>query len=299
VSPLGNPIMVRAILMLIIPTAAIVLGLMLIRALRRSFDAEATLPEPSLRSVQGVPIDLYHTVIQELKQQKHELTMLTQSEQRRARVVENLNQAVFANLPCGVLVFDVHGMVKLANPAARELLGYASITALSAEEVFRGSATQVESSRAFDANPAEGTSAAEMIRVALQDRAPRRLQTQYRTPSGQVRHFAITLSQIRGGDGNCMGVACLIDDLSAFESIRRQQQLHGQISAELALDLRTSLATIAGYAQQLASSRDADLARQIAEDISAEASRLDHHIGGFLIGKGSLAANSASVGGTL
>jgi PAS domain S-box-containing protein len=298
VSPFSNPIMVRAILMLIVPTAAIILGLMLIRGLRRSFEEDATLPEPSLRSVQGVPIDLYHTVIQELKQQKHQLTVLTQTEQRRARVVENLNQAVFANLPSGVVVFDVHGIVKLANPAARELLGFASITALSAEEVFRGSTADSDASSQNADSTQESTSLAELVRITLQDRAPRRLHTQYRTPAGQTRDFAITLSQIRGGDGGSLGTACLIDDLSAFENIRRQQQLHGQISNELALDLRTSLATIAGYAQQLASNRDPDLSQQLAEDISAEAARLDRHIGGFLTGHSSLAV-SASGGGKL
>ncbi len=42
--------------------------------------------------------------------------------------------------------------------------------------------------------------------------------------------------------------------------------------------------TIAGYAQQLAASRDAELARQLAADIAAEAAHLDRTIGGFLAG---------------
>ena len=296
-SPFSNPILARAIFMLIVPAAAIILGLILMRALRRSFEADATLPEPSLRNAAGgVPIDLYHTVIQELKQQKHELTVITQAEQRRTRMAENLNQAVFTNLPTGVVVFDIHGIVKVANPAARELLGYASISALSAEELFHGAEVECDaSSPALTA--ADCTSLAGMVRLTLQDPTPLRLRTQYRTPAGQSRHFAITLSQICGADGNPLGAACLVDDVSAFEDIRRQQQLHGQISAELALDLRTSLATIAGYAQQLASNRDPDLSRQIAEDISAEAARLDRHIGGFLTGHSPLAATSAFAGG--
>jgi signal transduction histidine kinase len=50
----------------------------------------------------------------------------------------------------------------------------------------------------------------------------------------------------------------------------------------MALQLRTSLATISGYAQQLANSRDADLARQLAEDIAGLSAQLDRSIGGFL-----------------
>ena len=54
------------------------------------------------------------------------------------------------------------------------------------------------------------------------------------------------------------------------------------MSGEMALGLRNSLTTIAGYAQQLAASRDAELARQLAADIAAEAAHLDRTIGGFL-----------------
>ena len=64
--------------------------------------------------------------------------------------------------------------------------------------------------------------------------------------------------------------------------IRRQQELRGEMSAEMALGLRNSLTTIAGYAQQLAASRDPELARQLAADIAVEAAHLDRTIGGFL-----------------
>jgi signal transduction histidine kinase len=77
----------------------------------------------------------------------------------------------------------------------------------------------------------------------------------------------------------------MISDRSEFESIRHQQQLQGEISAEMALDLRTSLATIAGYAQQLARSNDSELAPQLATDIASEAARLNRQIGGFLAPK--------------
>jgi len=83
-------------------------------------------------------------------------------------------------------------------------------------------------------------------------------------------------------DGSLLGVACLINDLSELERIRRQQQLQGEISAEMALQLRTSLTTIAGFAQQLANNRDPELAQQLAADIAQEAAQLDRSIGGFL-----------------
>ncbi|MGH9495118.1 MAG: hypothetical protein ACRD3B_08985, partial [Candidatus Sulfotelmatobacter sp.] len=113
----------------------------------------------------------------------------------------------------------------------------------------------------------------------------RRVETKYQTPAGDLRFLSITISQVPALDGSLLGVACLIADLSELESIRRQQELHGEISAEMALQLRTSLATISGYAQQLANSRDAEMAKQLATDIAQEAAQLDRSIGGFLVRK--------------
>jgi signal transduction histidine kinase len=76
--------------------------------------------------------------------------------------------------------------------------------------------------------------------------------------------------------------------------IRRQIELRGELSAEMALALLTSLVSIAGYAQQLSKNRDPDLAQQLASDIANEANHLDRTIGGFLAGK---PAKSAAASG--
>ena len=299
-SPISNPVMLRIILAFFLPAAALVLGIMLVRALRRNIQDEAMLPGLSTSAGDGVPLHLYNTVIQELKQQKHELAVHKQTEQRRARIMESLHQAIFTNLPSGVLLFDLNGLVKQANPSARDMLGFASASGLSAEDVFRraSSPTRPSSLEAPGLDSADNNPVADELRIALNDPSLRHLQTQYSTPSGQRRHFAITIFQVRGSDGIALGAACLMTDLSEFENIRRAQELHGQVSAELALDLRTSLATISGYAQQLASSHDPELARQIAGDISAETSRLNQRVGGFLAGQTSRAAAQASAGAT-
>ena len=63
----------------------------------------------------------------------------------------------------------------------------------------------------------------------------------YTTPAGEKRRIAVTVSPVPAVDGSLLGAACLISDRSEFEQIRHQQQLHGEISAEMALELRTSL----------------------------------------------------------
>ena len=123
---------------------------------------------------------------------------------------------------------------------------------------------------------------AEEIRAVLrEDSKQRQVEAEYETPSGQKHFIAVTISAVPALDNSLLGVACLINDRTEMEEIRRQQELQGEISAEMALQLRTSLTTISGYAQRLASSRDPELARQLAIDIAHEAAQLDRSIGGF------------------
>ena len=117
------------------------------------------------------------------------------------------------------------------------------------------------------------------------------------TPSGEKRFIAVTVSPVPSVDGSLLGVACLINDRSELERVRRQQALNGEISAEMALQLRTSLATISGYAQQLANSRDSELAGHLASDIAHEAVQLEHSLGGFLTR--TQTAQAAAAGGSV
>jgi len=285
---LTNPLMLRAIFVLVAAGSAFVLGIWVMRRLRCNLASEADLQPTTGSSLETLPLQLYNTVIQQLKQQKHELQVQTQSEQRRARTTENLSQAVLTNLSSGVLVFGLNGLVKQANPAAREILGFASPAGMNPEDIFRGTALYSADSSAYKTDP-DGTCAvplrlADEIQVVLRGESKRRqVQADYTAPAGETRRIAVTVSAVPGADGALLGAACLISDLSEFERIRRQQELHGEVSAEMALELRTSLAIISGYAQQLARNHDPEFAQQLAADIAGEAARLDRHIGGFLV----------------
>jgi signal transduction histidine kinase len=136
--------------------------------------------------------------------------------------------------------------------------------------------------------------AGEIHSVLREGSKRRQVKASYTTPAGDKRHISVTVSPVPATDGSLLGAACLINDLSDLENIRRQQELQGEISAEMALELRTSLTTISGYAQQLAHNRDPEFARQLATDIAAEAARLDRTIGGFLTEKRPLRSMAAS-----
>jgi PAS domain-containing protein len=275
---LANPVLLRAIIVLVCAGSAFLLGLLSVRLLRSKLQEDEMSPERP-RNSQTFPLDVYNTVIQQLKQQKHELHVQSQAEQQRARTNENFSQAVLANLSCGVLVFDANGLVKNFNPAVKTILGFASLAGMSAEDLFRG-ATVRSTVNEMSSDP---VSVAEEMHAVLHERSKRRqLEAEYEAPNQQKHFLAITLSPVPATDGSLMGVACLITDLSELESLRKQQELRSETSAEMALRLRTSLNTISGYAQQLAGRRDAALAEQLAKDIVSEAAQLDRSIEGFL-----------------
>jgi nitrogen fixation/metabolism regulation signal transduction histidine kinase len=295
---LANPLLLRALAVLFCAGSAFLLGLLFVRQLRKKITEEGDLSSEGPPSLETLPLHLYNTVIQQLKQQKHELLVQSQAEQNRARTSETFSQAVLTNLSCGVVVFGANGLIKTSNPSAKAILGFASATGMSAENIFRDARVHTGSM------VTDGTSAEEMLdeRVHLVDEihavlregsTRRQVQAEYQTPAGEPRFLAMTISQVPATDGSLLGVTCLINDLSELEGIRRQQELQGEISAEMALQLRTSLTTIAGYAQQLADNRDPELAKQLATDIAHEAAQLDRSIGGFLTTRPVAAATAA------
>lgn len=280
-----NPIMLRMALVFVAAGFAFVMGLLAMRRMRRSISEEASFPE-TRGPAESFPLHTYHAVIQQLKQQKHELQSLQLVERRRARTSENVSAAVLSNLSSGVLFFTPNGLARQANASAKQILGFGSPTGMSAAEIFR-------EAELISASGGNYTSLAEAVNVSLREKTRfQRLEARYRTPSGEERSLDITVSSVHAPDSEVLGAACLINDRTEVTEIRRQQELRGEMSAEMALGLRNSLTTISGYAQQLAASRDPELARQLAADIAAEAAHLDRTIGGFLAGARAARAGS-------
>ena len=119
---LTNPIFLRMAGVAAGSMFAFLFGIVLIRGRRRNLQQERNLGEgdPGQNSF---PLHTYHAIIQELKQQKHELHTLQQAERRRAKTSENISGSILANLSCGVMFFAVPGLVKQANSAAKKILG--------------------------------------------------------------------------------------------------------------------------------------------------------------------------------
>jgi nitrogen-specific signal transduction histidine kinase len=272
---LTNPIFLRMALVLLASAFAFVMAALMMRRVRKSLGEQDALPAIAASSEQ-LPLHAYHAVIQQLKQQKHELATLRETEQRRAKSSENISAAVLSNLSSGVLFFGPNGLVRQANHAAKDILGIASPTGMDAETIFR---------QTFFTKTSSGSPQmlAASVQGVLRDGIPlQRAEAEHLTPGGERRVIEVMASRVLAPDGAILGVTCLINNQTEIADIREQMELRGDLSAEMALALRTSLITISGYAQQLAHNRDPELAAQLAADIATEAKHLDHNIGGFL-----------------
>ncbi len=274
---LSNPIMLRMAVLLFVTGFAFWLATALLRRMRRILTEESFAVDSVPELEEKFPMHTYNAVIQQLKQQKHELLTVQQVERRRAKTSENISAAVLSNLSSGVLFLTTSGLVRTANAAAKSILGFASPAGMSVSEIFR----EARTSSPLGAKESLAT----VVEASLRRQgASQRVEAEYVTPSGEQRILEITISPVYAPSGETLGAACLITDKTEFALIQRLQELRGEMSAEKALALRTSLATISSYAQQLAVSRDPGQVRQLAVDIVSEAADLDHTIGGFLAG---------------
>jgi PAS domain-containing protein len=286
-----NPMVLRLGLLLLVGIAAFVVGALAIRGMRKSMVTETDSFSQSPLAAEGLPIHSYHAVIQQLKQQKHELTAIQQADRRKAKASDTLSATVLANLSCGVLFFNSSGLVRQANSAARELLGFASPVGMRANELFRTATLQ--SSAGMTATTTAAMTLDKAIAPALQgESVVRGVSLEYVTPDGASRVLDLTVSPVLAEDASLMGTTFVLTDRTELARIRQHQETQKELSAEMALGLRSSLTTIAGYAQQLASSRDPELARQLADDIARESAQLDRTIGRFLAGAKAATASS-------
>ena len=287
-NPLLNPMILRMGLLLFSALAAFGLGLFVIRRLRKNLVAEPESLNYAPLAAEGLPVHAYHAVIQQLKQQKHELTAQQLAERRKAKASDTLSSTILSNLSCGVLFLNTSGLVRQANAAARKLLGFASPVGLDASDLFRTATLRPDndiSSSGSSSGSGSAASVEQALAPALAGKsAVRGLVVNYFARDGESHVLEVTASPVLAEDASLMGTTLVLTDKTDIERIRHDQKMHQEISSELALGLRDSLTTIAGYAQQLACSRDAELAHQLADSIAHEAAQLDRTIGSFLGG---------------
>ena len=253
---------------------AFVVAVVLLRVLRRRIVEDDAVAENLGGESTTFP---YSAVIQQLKQQKFSLENEQQIQRRRARLSESITGAVIANLPCGILFFAPNGLVRQANSAARQLLGFASPLGMSLEDLFRNSQTVSESGI---------RTVPEVFRNALRGTVEGSdFEISHRTPAGDLRVLSLAIIPLRS-EAEALGAATVIRDETRFAQMREAELVRGENSAELALDLRTSLRTIREYVEQMAEASGSPGAKDLAQVIDLETERLEKVVGGFLVENG-------------
>lgn len=290
---LHNPEFLKIAFLLTSTAAGLLLLLLILRHLRSKLVSPSEeKPRVAADENRGFTFAAYTGVIQKIKEQERELEQLRRTERERASESASLSDAVLTNLGSGVLVFNKSLLVRQANPAARELLGYSSPSGLHARDIFRG-VTQVRLPAEMQESDAALADSGEVtlqraVELAVKDgRSFRRLEADHKTPGGEERVLGVTVSAVRSGEEN-LGAVCLISDLTEVTALGRQLRLQeemaalGEMSAGIAHEFKNSLATISGYAQMLAEDQAGPATREFAGRINLEASSLARVVTDFL-----------------
>ncbi len=214
---LSNPIVVRMAVVLFVSAFGLWLATLLLRRMRRILTEESFAVD-SVPELDQFPMHTYNAVIQQLKQQKHELLSVQQVERRRAKTSENISAAVLSNLSSGVLFLTTNGLVRTANAAAKSILGFASPVGMSVSEIFRDARLSSSLSLGSQETLAAAVQASLREPGLRTQGLLRSVEADYNTPAGNQRILEITISPVPTPSGETLGAACLITDKTEFAS---------------------------------------------------------------------------------
>ena len=200
-SLLSNPLFLRMILVSFMAASVFAVGIWAMRRMRKQVASGAAAPGPRADHVAAFTVATFNGVIEQLKAKEHELRRMREQASDRASVSENISAAILTNLDTGVVVFNPSGLGQFANPAAREILGYSTLSGMHPRDLFRGVTALSQGAE----NPVEA------VQHALHHaRMTRGLRVEYATPKGETRTLVMTIAPALGGNGQCYGVVCLI-----------------------------------------------------------------------------------------
>ena len=274
-----NPVVVRGLIVLLAGMAAFAIGAFVIHRYKKTLGYETASIAPAPLVDDGLPVHAYHAVIQQLKQQKHELTSQQLSERRKARASDMLSSVVFANLSSGVLFFNASGLLRQANSAARHLLGFASPVGMSLADLFHTAKVSADAGT----HAPYGVNLLEALSPALTGKCTvRGLRFDFVCPDGGQRTLDLTVAPVLGEDAHLIGTTFIITDKTEITNFKQDEEERCELAGEMALAVRNSLTTISSYAQQLTDNPDRKTVTRLAADISTEAAQIDRALGNFL-----------------
>lgn len=232
---------------------ALVLCALFVRSILRPY-ARLTSVARDLRRAEGVvpqegsvDIDFVVSTVQRateaLREKEGELSRLYAAERNRAETLDRYQQTILGSISSGVISFKPDLTIVVFNKTARQIFG------IGEEEAVGRSCREV-----FGEDAEIAAVAGEALR---QQRNFSRLELSVRRKDGALRRVGLSSSLLKDGEGNLVGLALLLTDLTEILQFREQAVMRdslaalGQMSAGIAHEFRNSLGVIMGYAKLL------------------------------------------------
>jgi two-component system sensor histidine kinase PilS (NtrC family) len=190
---------------------------------------------------------------------------LSQSE-AAVDVLSNLYRRVFESMFSGLITTDLNGRITSANPAAEAILQRALAPGTPLEEL-------------------------NMVDLTLHGSLPKeqRFERSFLSPDGQPRIVGGNVAPLRDGEGVQTGHLLLFQDLTDLKALEERTRLSerlaavGELSSELAHELRNPLASIMGCVQILKEGEQPPaMMDRVLGILRRESERVNELVSGFL-----------------
>ncbi len=188
-------------------------------------------------------VSTFQRAMEALREKEVEFSRLYAAERTKAETLERYQQTILGSLSTGVISFKPDLAVAVFNETAARIFGIAG------EEAVGRACHEV-----FGADSEITAVAGEALR---RQRIFSRLELSVRRKDGAVRRVGLSSSLLKDSDGNLIGLALLLTDLTEILQFREQAVMReslaavGEMSAGIAHELRNSLGVIIGYAKLL------------------------------------------------
>ena len=220
-------------------------------------------------------VSTFQRATEELREKEAELSRLHAAERTRAETLEQYQQSLLGSISSGVISFKPDLTIAVFNKTASQIFGIGEEEAVGrpCHEIF--------------GDDAEITAVAGQ--ALRQQRIFSRLELSVRRRGGDLRRVGLSSSLLKDAEGNLIGLALLLTDLTEILQFREQAMMReslaalGQMSAGIAHEFRNSLGVIVGYVKLLQRNLPSEPTNQAyLQEVASEIGSLEATISDFL-----------------